>query len=41
MEDVLLDTMFEIPSEKNVSKVIVTAAAVEKTGPLEIVRTAE
>ena len=41
MEDVLLDTMFEIPSEKNVSKVIVSAAAVEKTGPLEIVRTAE
>ena len=40
MEDVLLDTMFEIPSEKDVEKVIVTAAAVEKTGPLEIVRKA-
>lgn len=38
LEDVLLDTMFDVPSQKDVKKVIVTKAAVEKTGPIEIVR---
>lgn len=38
MESVLLDAMFEIPSEKDVEKIIVTREAVEKKGPLTIIR---
>ena len=38
MESVLLDAMFEIPSEKDVEKIIVTREAVEKKVPLTIIR---
>ncbi len=38
MESVLLDTMFEIPSDKSVEKVVVTKAAVEQSAPLQIIR---
>lgn len=38
LEDVLLDTMFDVPSQKDVKKVVVTKAAIDKTGPIEIVR---
>lgn len=35
LEELLVDTMFEIPDAKDVSKVVVTAAAVEKKEPIK------
>ncbi len=38
LEDVLLELMFEIPSEKNIEKVIVTKASIDKTEKPVVVR---
>ena len=37
MEECLKDIMFDVPSEENVQKVILTKAAVEKSGKPEII----
>lgn len=41
LEELLLDTMFELPGEKDVERVIVTAEAVKTRAPLTKVRRAE
>ena len=38
MEEIMLPLMYEVPSEENVSKIIVTKAVVEKTGEAVIVK---
>lgn len=38
LEDVLLELMFDIPSEKDIEKVIVTKASIDKTEKLIVVR---
>ena len=38
LEDVLLELMFEIPSEKDIEKVIVTKASIDKTEKPIVVR---
>ena len=42
LEDVLLELMFEIPSENNIDKVIVTKASIDKTEkPIVVYKQAE
>ncbi len=38
LEDVLLDLMFDIPTEKDIEKVVVTADAIEKSGKPVVIR---
>lgn len=38
LEDVMLDVMYEIPGDKTIERVVITADAIEKKAPAEIIR---